>query len=56
MALDLNENRPNKTTRIRMNVRYLSTDRCAIKIRDLGFGDFYPATNRVWEKIIRVNE
>ena len=56
IALDLNVNRPNKTTRISMNVKYISTSVCIVKIRDLGFGEFYPATNRVWEKVIKFDE
>ena len=56
MALDLGIARPNKTTRIRMDVRYANPNVCIVKIRDLGFGQFYPATNRVWEKIIKFDE
>ncbi|MCR5610200.1 MAG: hypothetical protein K6G26_14175 [Lachnospiraceae bacterium] len=54
IAIDLMNARPNKTTRIRMRVRFLDVKTCVVTIRDLGFGDFYPATNRVWEKIIEI--
>lgn len=46
--------RPNKATRIRMRVRFLSPKECVVLIKDLGFGMLYPASDRVWEKVINL--
>lgn len=54
IAMDLTNPRPNKTTRVRVNVRMADAKTCVITMKDLGFGDFYPASNRVWEKIIKL--
>ena len=56
LSLDMNVSRPNKTTRVRMRVRYLNPKVCVITIKDLGFGEFYKSTNRIWEKILDFNE
>ena len=55
MYLDLNTARPNKTTRVKMRVRYLNPKVCVITVKDLGFGEFYKSTNRIWEKILDFN-
>ncbi|MBP3878903.1 MAG: hypothetical protein J6D46_01175 [Lachnospiraceae bacterium] len=41
--------RPNRTTRIRLTLACLSPEVCEIRAEDLGFGDFYPATHRIWK-------
>ena len=41
--------RPNRTTRIRLTLECLSPEVCEIRAEDLGFGDFYPATHRIWK-------
>lgn len=56
MQVDLFENRPNRTTRVRVKAKFLDTKTCVITVKDLGFGEFYPATNRVWEKIINMDQ
>jgi len=56
MPVDLFEDRPNRTTRVRVKAKFLNTKVCAITVKDLGFGEFYPATNRVWEKIINMDQ
>lgn len=56
LYLDMNCARPNKTTRVRMRVRYLNPKVCVVTIKDLGFGEFYKTTNRIWEKILDFNE
>ena len=43
--------RPPKTTRIRLHLSYASAKRCVIEVEDLGFGDFFPASGRVWREI-----
>ena len=44
--------RPPKTTKIRLSVRYEDAGKCVIRAEDLGFGDFYPATHLVWTETL----
>lgn len=46
--------RPPRASRQRLNVTFESEDRIKIEITDLGFGEFYPSTGKVWEKIIEM--
>lgn len=44
--------RPNKTTRLRLEVSYESDELCVLRVEDLGFGDLYPSEGKVWtEKV-----
>lgn len=40
--------RPNRTTRLRMHINGISSKLCQIKVTDLGFGEFYPASGKEW--------
>ena len=42
--------RPNKTTRLSLEVEMYSGSRGAVVIRDEGFGKLYPTTNKVYRK------
>ena len=44
--------RPNRTTRLRMKLQYISANECEIVVRDMGFGDMYPSSGKVWKEII----
>lgn len=46
--------RPPRASRMRLNVEFESEERLKIRVKDLGFGEFYPATGKVWEKIIEM--
>lgn len=46
--------RENKTTRIRVKLTFLDRDTLVIHVKDLGFGEFYPNSNRVWEKVVEI--
>lgn len=48
------QKRPNKLTRVELRIRFLNKSTAIITIKDKGFGDFYPSTNRIWEKEIRI--
>lgn len=50
LLLDDFPKRPNKTTRVEFSLKYIDDSRFKINIIDKGFGDLYPATNKVWEK------
>lgn len=41
--------RPNKTIRLLIQVRFESSSVGRIKIKDLGFGEFYESSGKVWE-------
>lgn len=47
--------RPNKTTRIEIRLTFLNHSTLVLHIRDKGFGEFYPATNKVWEKEVIIH-
>ena len=51
MKLNGMPERPPKTTRIRMHLSYASPKRCVIEVEDLGFGEFFPSSGRVWREI-----
>lgn len=42
--------RPNKTTKLSIEVMYYGAEKGAIVIRDLGFGKLYPSTNKIYRK------
>ena len=40
--------RPPKTTRIRLHLFFSEPGKCVIEAEDLGFGEWYPASGKVW--------
>lgn len=46
--------RPEYATRLRIEVLFTDAKTCKIIVRDLGFGEFFPATDFVEEKIIQL--
>lgn len=46
--------RPDRTTRLMMQLKFIARGRCRVTIRDLGFGDFYPSAGAAWESILEV--
>ncbi|MBQ0000192.1 MAG: hypothetical protein KBT01_01450, partial [Clostridiales bacterium] len=42
--------RPNKTTRLSLHMEYVSKDECVITVKDLGFGDLFPSTGKIWKE------
>lgn len=45
--------RPNKTTRISLKLQYISRKECQITVKDLGFGEMFPSSGKVWEEIVQ---
>ena len=45
--------RPNKTTRLSLELQYISKDLCRITVKDLGFGEMYPSSGKVWKDSIK---
>ena len=52
--LDGLEKRPAGTTRLRINMDMNSVDEVSVKVTDLGFGELFPATGKVWEQTIEL--
>ena len=50
MKLDGLPKRPLKTTRIRLRLEYDSPVTCQITAEDLGFGDMFPASHKIWHE------
>ena len=48
--------RPNKTTRLSLEVEMYSGEKGAVIIRDEGFGKLYPTTNKVYRKEFKFEE
>lgn len=46
--------RPAKGTRIRMELDFLSKDKCKAKIDDLGMGELCPSSGKKWEAVIEL--
>lgn len=44
--------RPNKTTRLYLELQYLSPKECRVYVRDLGFGEMFPSSGKTWEEIV----
>ena len=45
--------RPNKTTRLSVELEYLSPKDCQIVVKDLGFGDMFPGSGKVWKESVQ---
>jgi hypothetical protein len=41
--------RPDRTTRLRITANPTADDKIAVEIRDLGFGEFFRGTDKVWK-------
>lgn len=54
MSLKNLHSRENKTTRVSIGIRCLDRETAVITVKDLGFGQFYPNSYRVWEKIVEI--
>ena len=41
--------------RLTIRIRFADVHTCIITIKDSGFGDIFPTSNRIWEKNIRID-
>ena len=48
--------RPNKTSRLRITAKPLSDAKVQIQIKDLGFGELFKGSDKVWEYIMSFEE
>ena len=42
--------RPNKMTRFTLRLRFADVAHCIVTLKDNGFGEFCPSSNRIWER------
>lgn len=45
--------RPNKTTRLSLSIAFVSPEECRIEVKDLGFGDMFPASGKTWKESVK---
>ena len=46
--------RENKMTRFTIRIRFAASNTCIVTLKDNGFGEYCPSSNRVWERYIMV--
>ncbi|MBR4168188.1 MAG: hypothetical protein IKR47_00500 [Lachnospiraceae bacterium] len=58
VSIELNglPQRPKRATRLRIKVEMTSETTIKIKIQDLGFGEMYPSSSKVWTKEIELEK
>ena len=56
MALDGLPERPNRTTRLLLTLKYVSPRDCEITVKDLGFGEMFPSSGKTWRELVRWDE
>lgn len=54
MTLDSLNVRNDRTTRLNVRLRFPDRDTCVITVRDIGFGDIYRTSHRIWEQVIKI--
>ena len=47
--------RENKMTRFTIRIRFADSSTCIVTLKDNGFGEFCPGSNRVWERHISID-
>lgn len=55
MVLEELPERKAGTTRVKLMMKMVSDSTIYVEVEDLGFGEFYPATGKKWEKEIILN-
>lgn len=56
ITLDGLRSAPNKTIRVQIKSSFMDKNSCVITVKDMGFGEFYPTSNRIWEKVLQLEE
>ena len=47
--------RPNKTTRLALELVFLSPKECRITVTDRGFGELFPSSGKIWRETISLS-
>lgn len=50
LSLEGFEDRPNRMTRFTVRLRFADAGHCIVTLKDNGFGEFCPSSNRIWER------
>lgn len=50
LSLEGFEDRPNRMTRFTVRFRFADAGHCIVTLKDNGFGEFCPSSNRIWER------
>lgn len=50
MPLDSLPDRPNRTTRLHLEIRCVSPRQCMIRVSDMGFGELFPSSGLKWQE------
>jgi hypothetical protein len=54
MTLEGLPERPKRTTRLRIAIEMVSENQLSIKVKDMGFGELFPASEGEWKKIFDI--
>ena len=54
IKLDGLPDRPSKTTRLRLQLEFELATTCRVRIKDLGFGEFFPSSGLTWESVLNM--
>lgn len=54
LRIDSIEGRPRRTTILEVGLKFLEPKTCVLQVKDKGFGNMFPSTNRIWEKEIHL--
>ncbi len=54
LSLSAVAGRENKMTRFTVRIRFADSQTCIVTLKDNGFGEFCPSSNRVWERYITI--
>ena len=44
--------RSDKTTRLRLELQYISATECKVTVTDLGFGEMFPSSGKIWTETV----
>ena len=54
MTLDGPVRKERRSTRLQLDMHYINRDMAVVKLKDIGFGEFYKTNYRVWEQILKL--
>ena len=52
LSLEGFDDRPDKMTRFTVRLRFADASHCIVTLKDNGFGEFCPSSNRIWERYL----
>ena len=55
LALSQLPDRPRWATRLRLDISFTAPDRCRVRAEDLGLGELYPSSGKIWEANISLS-